>query len=104
MATHHATILDETADTPFCKALRWRVQDPEEALWIAAKHRTRAREARSVIPARIDNFHDRSQALGLEGRAASHDQLAAICEQHAINLRVTLAARASAGEKGNGHV
>ncbi len=104
MATDDARILDETADTPFCKALRWRVHDPEEALWIAATHRTRAREARSSAPANSDNFYDRSRALGLEGRAASHDQLAAICEQHAANLRVAIAARTSAGEKGNGHV
>ncbi len=104
MAMNDATILDDTADPPFCKALRWRVHDPEEALWIAATHRTRAREARGAIPARIDNFYDRSRVLGLEGRAASHDQLGAICEQHASNLRVAIAARTSAGEKGNGHV
>ncbi len=104
MAIKNATMLDEAADTPFCKALRWRVHEPEEALWIAATHRTRAREARSAIPARIDNCSDRSRALGLEGRAASRDQMAAICEQHAASLRVAIVAPASTGEKGKGHV
>lgn len=104
MAIENAAILDETADTPFCKALRWRVHDPEEALWIAATHRTRAREARSAISARIDNFSDRSRALDLQGGAASHDQMAAICEQHAANLRIAIAAQAVTSEKGSNHV
>ena len=29
MAIENAAILDEAANTPFCKALRWRVHDPE---------------------------------------------------------------------------
>ena len=44
VCTHPAD--PEIADTSFCKALRWRVFDPAEALSIAATHRRRAAEAR----------------------------------------------------------
>lgn len=64
----------EIADTWFCKALRWRLFDPDEALGIAATHRRRAAEARLRHP-------------GSEAQAARHDQMAAICECHAATLR-----------------
>lgn len=63
----------EIADTPFCKALRWRVYDPDEALGIAATHRRGAAEARLRQP-------------GWEIQATRHDQMAAICEAHAAAL------------------
>lgn len=63
----------EIANTPFRKALRWRVHDPDEALGIAATHRKRAAEARLRHP-------------GWEVQAARHDQMAAICEAHAAAL------------------
>lgn len=63
----------EIADTAFCKALRWRVHDPNEALNIAATHHSRATEVRLRGP-------------GWEIQAARHDQMAAICETHAAAL------------------
>ena len=69
----------EIADTWFCKALRWRVFDPDEALGIAATHRRRAAEAR---------LRDE----GWEVQAARHDQMAAICVTHATALRDAMAA------------
>ena len=63
----------EIVDTPFCKALRWRVHDPDEALWIAATHHRRAAEVRLRAP-------------GWEIQAIRHDQMAAICEEHAATL------------------
>lgn len=63
----------EIADTAFCKALRWRVHDPDEALGIAATHHRRAAEVRLRGP-------------GWEIQAARHDQMAAICEEHAAAL------------------
>lgn len=80
---------EPAADTPFCKALRWRVHDPAEALHIAAAHRRRAAKARDAIPAAIGSFRDRCRANGLEQRACQHDELAAVCEQHAANLQAT---------------
>jgi len=101
MSTTETTIADETtaadepaAATPFCKALRWRVHDPEEALSIAATHHRRAAEARSGIPDVIDNFLDRCKAAGLEQRACCHDEIAAVCERHAARLRAQAHARA----------
>jgi hypothetical protein len=76
VCTHPAD--PEIADTPFCKALRWRVFDPDEALGIAATHRRRAVEARLCHP-------------GWEAQAARHDQMAAICEAYAAALRGTAA-------------
>ncbi len=88
MSTTETAIADEPATTtPFCKALRWRVHDPEEALSIAATHHRRATEARSGIPDVIDNFLDRSRAVSLEQRACCHDEIAAVCERHAARLR-----------------
>ena len=66
----------EIADTPFCKALRWRVHHSDEALVIAATHRRRAAEARLRQP-------------GWEVQATRHDQMAAICETHAAALAAT---------------
>ena len=63
----------DIADTPFYKALRWRVHDPDEALEIAATHRRRAAEERLGYP-------------GQEVQAARHDRMAAICEEHAATL------------------
>jgi len=95
MSTTETTIADEpAAATPFCKALRWRVHDPEEALSIAATHHRRAAEARSGIPDVIDNFLDRCKAAGLEQRACCHDEIAAVCERHAARLRAQAHARA----------
>ena len=68
----------EIADTWFCKALRWRVFEPDEALHIAATHRRRAAEARLRHP-------------GWEAQAARHDQMAAICVAHAAALRDAMA-------------
>ena len=88
MSTAETTIADEpAAATPFCKALRWRVHDPAEALSIAATHRSRAADARSGIPAVIDGFLDRCKASGLEQRACCHDEIAAVCERHAARLQ-----------------
>ncbi len=79
---------DELAkDTAFYKALRWRVRDPEEALFIAGTHRRRAAEARSGVPAVIDGYQDQCRAWGLEGVACRHDEIAAVCERHAARLR-----------------
>lgn len=58
----------DVSDTWFCKALRWRVHDSEEALFIAATHRRKAAELRD------------------RGLAAPHDEMVHICEQHAANL------------------
>ena len=77
VCTHPAN--PEIADTWFCKALRWRVFDPDEALGIAATHRRRAAEARLR--------HE-----GWEAQAGRHDQMAAICEAHAAVLRDAIAA------------
>jgi len=103
MSTTETTIADETtpadepaAATPFCKALRWRVHDPEEALSIAATHHRRAAEARSGIPDVIDNFLDRCKAAGLEQRAYCHEEIAALCERHAARLRAQAHAHARA--------
>lgn len=63
----------EIAYTPFCKALRWRVHDVDEALGIAATHRMRAADERLRHPA-------------WEIQATRHDQMAAICEAHAAAL------------------
>ena len=63
----------EIADIWFCKALRWRVHDPDEARHIAASHRNHAIRFRSGHP-------------GWEPQAARHDQMAAICEEHATAL------------------
>lgn len=88
MSTAETTIADEpAAATPFCKALRWRVHDPAEALSIAATHRGRAADARSGIPAVIDGFLDRCKASSLEQRACCHDEIAAVCERHAARLQ-----------------
>ena len=88
MSTTETTIADEpAAATPFCKALRWRVHGPEEALSIAATHRGRAADARSGIPDVIDNFLDSCKAASLEQRACRHDEIAAVCERHAARLR-----------------
>ena len=78
-----------TGDTPFHRALRWRVHDPEEALWIAASHRRQAAEARACIPDPIGSFRDESRALGLEQRAVHHEEIATNCEQHASDIAVT---------------
>ena len=69
----------EIADTWFCKVLRWRVFDPDEALGIAETHRRRAAEARL-------------RHAGWEAQAARHDQMAGICEAHAAALRDAIAA------------
>ena len=88
MSTAETMIADEpAAATPFCKALRWRVHDPAEALSIAATHRGRAADARSGIPAVIDGFLDRCKASSLEQRACCHDEIAAVCERHAARLQ-----------------
>ena len=79
---HDDQSLDPFWQTPFGKALRWRVHDPGEALRLAASHRRQAADARRCIPADAVNFRDRSRALGLESRARQHDQLAEVCEQH----------------------
>jgi len=50
------------------------VFDPNEALGIAATHRRRAAEARLRHP-------------DWETQAARHDQMVAICENHAVTLR-----------------
>ena len=63
----------EIADTPFCKALRWRVHHADEALGIAATHHRRAAKARLRFP-------------GWKIQATSHDQMATICEAHAAAL------------------
>ena len=65
----------DVSDTRFCKALRSRVYDPEEALFIAATHRRKATE-----------LHQR-------GLAAPHDEMVHVCEQHAANLERAAAAR-----------
>lgn len=75
-----------TEDTPFHRALRWRVHDPEEAMGLAASHRRQAAEARMCIPASIDSFRDRSRAAYLQQRAADHEEIAAVCERHAAEL------------------
>jgi hypothetical protein len=77
----------EVLASPFVKALRWRVYDPEEAFWIAASHRFHAAEARSAVPQSIECYRDQCLAANLESRAEVHEQLAAICEQHASRLR-----------------
>ena len=88
MNTAETTIADEpAAATLFCKALRWRVHDPEEALSIAAKHRSRAAEARSGILPVTGNLLDRCVAAGLEQRAFRHEKIAAVCERHAARLQ-----------------
>ena len=69
--THPADL--GVADTWFCKALRWRVHDPAEALAVAATHRRRAAKERLRHP-------------GFEDQAARHEQMAGICEEHAAAL------------------
>lgn len=87
MSTMPDPLANEPAkDTPFCIALRWRVHDLQEALSIAATHRARAAEARSGLPPAVGSFQARSRALGLETRAARHDEMAAVCERHAARL------------------
>jgi len=93
MISGETTIKDDAATTPFGKALRWRVHDPEEALGIAATHRARAAEARAAVPGHIASFRTRSQALGLEMRANRHDEMAEVCEQHAASLQANMTAR-----------
>ena len=93
MISGETTIKNDAATTPFCKALRWRVHDPEEALWIAATHRARAGEARAAMPAHVASFPTHSQALGLEVRADRHDELAEACERHAASLQAIMTAR-----------
>ena len=78
--------IDSVWQTPFGKALRWRVHDADEARSIAASHRRQAAEARGAIPFPATDFRARSQAAGLEHRASQHDELAEVCEQHATNL------------------
>jgi hypothetical protein len=87
-----------TEDTPFHKALRWRVHDPDEALAISATHRRRAAEARCAIPDPIRDFRGQSQAAGLHRRAQSHDEIAELCERHAEEL----AAKADKGARNAG--
>lgn len=88
MDTAETTIADEpAAATPFCKALRWRVHNAEEALSIAATHRGRAAEARSGIPPVTGSFLDRCVATSLEQRACRHEEIAAVCERHAARLQ-----------------
>lgn len=88
MNTADTTIADEpAAAAPFCKALRWRVHDPEEALSIAATHRGRAAEARSGIPPVTSSFLDRCLAMSLEQRGCRHQEIAAVCERHAARLQ-----------------
>lgn len=88
MDTAETTIADEpAAAAPFCKALRWRVHDPEEALSIAATHRGRAAKARSGIPPVTCSFLDRCVATSLEQRACRHEEIAAVCERHAARLQ-----------------
>jgi hypothetical protein len=74
-------------NTPFSKALRWRVHDPEEALGIAATHHRRAAEARARKPVTVDSFQDQSAAAWQDRRAAAHDAMAEACERHAATLR-----------------
>jgi hypothetical protein len=93
MISGETTIKNDAATTPFCKALRWRVHDPEEALWIAATHRARAAEARAAVPGHVASFRTRSQALGLEMRANRYDEMAAACERHAGSLQASITAR-----------
>ena len=84
---HNQTLIDpELAATPFYKALRWRVHDPEDALWIAATHRRHAADARSQTAA-IESFRDWSRATGLESQASQHDEMARLCERHAADLQ-----------------
>jgi hypothetical protein len=87
MTRGETTITNDATDTEFHKALRWRVHDPEESLWVAATHRARAAEARGAVPVGDASFRARSQALGLEARAKRHDELAAACERHAADLQ-----------------
>ena len=88
MDTTETTSADHpAAATPFHKALRWRVHDPEEALSIAATHRRRAAEARSNIPPLTRGILDRCMATSLEQRACRHNEIVAVCEQHARCLR-----------------
>lgn len=75
-----------TDDSPFHKALRWRVHDPDEALAIAASHRRQATEARCAIPDPIHDFRAQSQAAGLRHRARCHDEIAEVCGRHAEEL------------------
>ena len=83
----HETANGPTADdTPFHRALRSRVYDVEEAMSLAASHRRQAAEARMSIPEAIDSLRDQSRALGLEQRAAKHEEIAVVCEQHAAEL------------------
>lgn len=76
MTPEPSIITPEIAATPFCKALRWRVYDPEEALHIATTHHRRAAELQS------------------RGLAAPHELLAQVCEQHAADLTQAASLRA----------
>lgn len=80
-------------DTPFYQALLWRVHDPEEAVHIARTHRRHAAEARACIPDVIRNHQQQCVAAGVEQRARSHEEIAAVCERHAARLRLKAEAR-----------
>ncbi len=89
---------DEPAkDTPFYKALRCRVFDPDEARHIAATHRHKAAEARNGLPGTIESFQDRCRAAMLECRARNHDEIVAVCLRHAARLEAAVPARAAGG-------
>jgi len=87
-ATTEAIDDEPAKDTVFCKTLRSRVHDPEEAVFVARTHRRRAAEARGGIPAVIRSFQDDSRARHLESVARNHDEIIAACERHETRLRV----------------
>ena len=74
-------------DTPFYKALKWRVHSPDEADHIAATHRHKAAEARGGIPAMAATYQNQCRAAPLESRARNHDAIIAVCNRHAARLR-----------------
>ncbi len=74
-------------DTPFLKALQWRVHCPDEADHIAATHRQKAAQARDGISAMTETYQDQCRAALLESRARNHDAIVAVCMRHAARLR-----------------
>jgi len=74
-------------ETPFFKALQWRVHCPDEADHIAATHSHKAAEARCGIPAMAATYQDQCRAALLESRARNHDAIVAVCMRHAARLR-----------------
>ncbi len=77
---------DPSWDTPFCKALRWRLHDPKEALSLAFWHTGRANEARRQIPQQPGGYAEQCRAAYLESCANNYDALAAACRRHADHL------------------